>query len=79
MNLGVGLHSYGFTDGLLAILGWIAFAHLTLIAIASLVPTSLWRGYQEDEILAAAQSQPQAQDSDSNTASKKSAKKNRNR
>lgn len=50
-ELGVGLHSYGFTDGLLAILFWIAAGHLAVVTIASLVPTRYWRGYQQDAVV----------------------------
>ena len=46
-ELGVGLHSYGFTDGLLATLCWIALIHLMVVVLASLIPTSVWVGYRD--------------------------------
>lgn len=48
-ELGVGLHSYGFTDGMLATLFWIASAHLLVIIAAASIPTSMWAGYKADK------------------------------
>ncbi|MEX0727299.1 MAG: cytochrome c biogenesis protein CcsA [Planctomycetaceae bacterium] len=41
-ELGVGLHSYGFTDGVLMALGLFVVSQLAIIAAGSL-PASLWR------------------------------------
>lgn len=46
-ELGVGLHSYGFTEGLLAILGWLAVGHLAVIGLFAAIPTRYWAGYRE--------------------------------
>ncbi len=40
-ELGVGLHSYGFTEGVLLTLGIVVAIHLTIIAVGML-PTKLW-------------------------------------
>jgi hypothetical protein len=40
-ELGVGLHSYGFTDGVLKILGIVVAGHLALIALG-LIPERRW-------------------------------------
>ena len=40
-ELGVGLHTYGFTDGVLLVLGLVVAAHLLIIALG-LVPERLW-------------------------------------
>ena len=47
-ELGVGLHSYGFTDGVLKSLFWVALAHTTVAIIAASVPTRFWRGYSAE-------------------------------
>ena len=41
-ELGVGLHSYGFTEGVLITLAWVAGAHLLVIAAGAAIPRSLW-------------------------------------
>lgn len=41
-ELGVGLHSYGFTEGVLLVLGLVVAAHLAIIALG-LVPVRYWR------------------------------------
>jgi hypothetical protein len=40
-ELGVGLHSYGFTEGRLLTLALVVLAHLILLTIGCL-PTGLW-------------------------------------
>lgn len=50
-ELGVGLHSYGFTDGVLMSLFWVAIAHTSVAIIAASVPTRLWQGYKADQII----------------------------
>lgn len=47
-ELGIGLHSYGFTQGVLLALGIAVFLHLALIAIG-LLPVRLWLSYQAVE------------------------------
>ena len=49
-ELGVGLHSYGFTEGVLFNLAIFALAHLLLIAI-SLTPKSWWWSLEEQAIV----------------------------
>jgi hypothetical protein len=44
-QLGVGLHSYGFTNGVVLSLGIFALSQLLLIA-AGLLPKSLWWSYR---------------------------------
>ncbi|NNJ24210.1 cytochrome c biogenesis protein [Alienimonas chondri] len=41
-ELGVGLHSYGFTEGVLFTLAVVAAMHLVVIAAGSLIPRSAW-------------------------------------
>ncbi|MFH5804782.1 cytochrome c biogenesis protein CcsA [Alienimonas sp. DA493] len=41
-ELGVGLHSYGFTEGVLMTLVWVAAVHLTIIAAGAAIPRRLW-------------------------------------
>jgi predicted small integral membrane protein len=43
-ELGVGLHSYGFTEGRLVTLALVMAAHIVLVFIGWL-PTSLWWSY----------------------------------
>ena len=47
-ELGIGLHSYGFTEGVLAILGMWCLGQLAVIAAGS-IPKKYWRGFQSDE------------------------------
>ena len=44
-ELGVGLHSYGFTEGVLRALGTVVLAHLLLILVG-LMPTGWWWSYR---------------------------------
>jgi hypothetical protein len=44
-ELGVGLHSYGFTEGVLLALGIFCATQLALVAIASL-PKHLWWSFR---------------------------------
>jgi cytochrome c biogenesis factor len=44
-ELGVGLHSYGFTDGVLMRLGLFVLSQLAIIAIG-LIPLRLWWSYR---------------------------------
>lgn len=44
-ELGVGLHSYGFTEGVLLSLVWVVIAHLAIIAVG-LIPTRHWWSYR---------------------------------
>ncbi|MEE2641406.1 MAG: cytochrome c biogenesis protein CcsA [Planctomycetota bacterium] len=46
-ELGVGLHSYGFTEGVLSILCYVAIGHLAIITAAACVPTRFWIGYRD--------------------------------
>jgi len=46
-ELGIGLHSYGFTDGVLLALGIFVASQLVLI-FAGMLPTSMWLSYQAD-------------------------------
>ena len=41
-ELGVGLHSYGFTEGVVLALGMFVLSQLAIIALA-LLPDELWR------------------------------------
>jgi ABC-type transport system involved in cytochrome c biogenesis permease subunit len=45
-ELGVGLHTYGFTEGVLLILGLVVAAHLLIIALG-LIPQRHWRSQVE--------------------------------
>ena len=47
-ELGVGLHSYGFTDGVLFRLGMFALSQLAVIMIGVLIPRRLWWSYSRD-------------------------------
>ena len=47
-ELGVGLHSYGFTEGVLAILGYVALGHLVVVVLATLVPVGKWSSYRAE-------------------------------
>ncbi|MEC9092354.1 MAG: cytochrome c biogenesis protein CcsA, partial [Planctomycetota bacterium] len=46
-ELGVGLHSYGFTEGVLSTLCYVAIFHLAVIILSMSVSTRHWIGYQE--------------------------------
>jgi ABC-type transport system involved in cytochrome c biogenesis permease subunit len=46
-ELGVGLHSYGFTEGVLPTLGAVASAHLLVIGLGQL-PPHRWTSYREE-------------------------------
>jgi ABC-type transport system involved in cytochrome c biogenesis permease subunit len=46
-ELGIGLHSYGFTEGVLLALGTFVFSQLALIA-AGCLPTRYWMSFQAD-------------------------------
>jgi ABC-type transport system involved in cytochrome c biogenesis permease subunit len=52
-QLGVGLHSYGFTSGVLQALGVAVLVHLGIIALGML-PKSLWRQGDAEVVLATA-------------------------
>ncbi|MBC8874361.1 MAG: cytochrome c biogenesis protein CcsA [Planctomycetes bacterium] len=54
-ELGVGLHSYGFTEGVLLILGLFVVSQLIIIAIGSL-PKEMWKSFknQDEPVLAEA-------------------------
>ena len=41
-ELGEGLHSYGFTEGVLNALAWVVGGHLVVIAAGAALPTGLW-------------------------------------
>ncbi len=41
-ELGVGLHSYGFTEGVLYALALVGGVHLAIIAVGAATPTRLW-------------------------------------
>ena len=43
-ELGIGLHSYGFTEGVLLYLGLFALSQV-VVAIIGLMPLRLWRSY----------------------------------
>jgi ABC-type transport system involved in cytochrome c biogenesis permease subunit len=45
-ELGIGLHSYGFTEGVVLALGTFAISQLALI-LAGCLPTSLWWSYRQ--------------------------------
>jgi ABC-type transport system involved in cytochrome c biogenesis permease subunit len=47
-ELGIGLHSYGFTEGVLLALGSFVLSQLVVIGFG-LTPTRLWRSYMADE------------------------------
>ena len=44
-QLGIGLHSYGFTEGVLTICGWFVFSQLVLIGVGSM-PLKYWSSYR---------------------------------
>ena len=48
-ELGEGLHSYGFTEGVLWTLGWVVAWHLAVIAAGALTPTRFWRSFRAAE------------------------------
>jgi cytochrome c-type biogenesis protein CcsB len=50
-ELGIGLHSYGFTEGVLPTLGTVVAIHLAIIAIGSL-PKHLWWSFKTPQSLA---------------------------
>ncbi|MDZ4821739.1 MAG: hypothetical protein SGJ20_22490 [Planctomycetota bacterium] len=43
-ELGIGLHSYGFTEGVLVVLGGFVGTQLLLIGLGS-IPKRLWRSF----------------------------------
>jgi len=47
-ELGVGLHSYGFTEGVLLALGLFVVSQMVVI-VAGLLPTRFWLSYMADE------------------------------
>lgn len=47
-ELGIGLHSYGFTEGVLLALGLFVLSQLALI-LAGCLPTSLWWSYRAEQ------------------------------
>ena len=47
-ELGVGLHSYGFTEGRLMILGMFCLVNLVVTGIGCL-PRSIWKGFSKDK------------------------------
>lgn len=46
-ELGVGLHSYGFTEGVLLALGLFVLSQLVVVAVG-LLPTAKWRSFRHD-------------------------------
>jgi ABC-type transport system involved in cytochrome c biogenesis permease subunit len=46
-ELRAGLHSYGFTDGVLAMLGLAVALHLVVIVVAACIPKSAWLSFSE--------------------------------
>ncbi len=44
-ELAVGLHSYGFTDGVLRALGWFCLSQLLIMAVG-MIPRSRWRSFR---------------------------------
>jgi hypothetical protein len=50
-ELGVGLHSYGFTEGVLLTLGIYVISQLVVIA-AGLLPKELWASFSHREAAA---------------------------
>jgi ABC-type transport system involved in cytochrome c biogenesis permease subunit len=53
-ELGVGLHSYGFTEGVLKWLAIAAVTHLTIAGLGAFIPLSNWRSFKgtDDAVLA---------------------------
>jgi len=49
-ELGVGLHAYGFTDGVLFALGTFYIIQLTIIAIAASVPLKHWWSFKRQDM-----------------------------
>jgi hypothetical protein len=49
-QLGIGLHSYGFTSGVLVALGVAALVHFAIVGLG-LIPKSAWWSYAEREKL----------------------------
>ena len=47
-ELGIGLHSYGFTEGVLLILGLFVASQLLLVLVG-LLPMRLWRSQLDQE------------------------------
>jgi hypothetical protein len=47
-ELGIGLHSYGFTEGVLLALGLFVASQLLLIALGS-IPRNRWLSYWQPE------------------------------
>jgi ABC-type transport system involved in cytochrome c biogenesis permease subunit len=50
-ELGIGLHTYGFTEGVLLVLGLVVAAHLIIIAMG-LTPERFWRSTRTNRITA---------------------------
>ncbi len=48
-QLGIGLHSYGFTEGVLLILSLFVLSQIALVA-AGLMPKSLWWSYEQPQV-----------------------------
>ena len=48
-ELGVGLHSYGFTEGVLSTLCYVAVCHIVVITVAASVSTGHWIGYRDQD------------------------------
>ena len=48
-KLGIGLHSYGFTEGLLMMLGLFAASQLIVAGIGCL-PRRMWRSFRSPEL-----------------------------
>ena len=47
-ELGVGLHSYGFTDGVLVALGSYVFSQMVIIGMG-ILPLSMWRSFRKED------------------------------
>lgn len=45
-QLGIGLHSYGFTEGVLKLLGFFVLSQI-LVVLAGMLPLGLWRSFEE--------------------------------
>jgi ABC-type transport system involved in cytochrome c biogenesis permease subunit len=48
-ELGVGLHSYGFTEGVLVAFGWVVFTHLVIIIVGALLPLEMWLSLKQEQ------------------------------
>lgn len=47
-QLGIGLHSYGFTEGVLKLLGFFVLSQVIII-LAGMLPLSLWRSLEDQD------------------------------